>query len=921
MRAGRRGRLTPTPGRTLLVVVLAALAATASASSKPGVKLAISGGSPTIQAGQTSAPYTVALSGATGPATVSLSSTSPTGTFMAGGVAVTSVTIPSGATSASFSYSDTTAGAPTITAVATGSGFKGKASAQLQITVTAGPLVQIGLSPTSSTTETGVRQYYTATGEDSYGNSSGDVTAATTFSISPGGSCSANACSAPSAGTYTVTATYRGLTAMASLTVTDPPPSTCQTSGPTGGAYTLDVCVSPGSGSTVSGNAPVTATIAVSGTDPHTAKMLFSLDGQYLLTDFQYSSYTHTASSAAYTYAFTLPSANWVDGSHTLQAQAIERDGFTSAPTSVDLVFSNGVSSPPPAPTGFKPTPGTNPAPGTPFVVAAVGDGAGGETAEASVTSMIASWNPNLFLYLGDVYENGTSTEFYNWYGLSGGSFFGQFDPITDPTVGNHEYTGGNAPGYFAYWHTPPNWYSFNTHGWHIVSLNSNLSGTTTSPQYKWLENDLQRNTQACTLVYFHHPLFNIGPEPVPTRFTSIWPLLARYGVDIVLNGHDHDYQRWVPLDGSGNPDPAGPTEFVVGTGGHSLQSFVTTDPRVADSLAGSFGALQLDLNPGGASYQYVTTGGGTVDSGTIACNPNGSDTTPPSTPTNLTATTVAKTSISPGLVNLSWNASTDNVAVASYKIFRDGALVGTVGPQTSFSDNTVTPDTTYGYQVEALDAAGNASALSPPLNVTTPPAAPLFSDGFESGDLSSWDSVAGLTVESTDAYDGSYAAESIGDGSATASYAWKTLPAPQTDLYYELHFKVVSVASTSVYLGWLRTANPAPSGAKAAAILGIFVSGTTGKLGLRDNVTASTIATNGPVVTDGNWHTLQVRADIGTGQVDTWLDSGYVPNLSATSVDLGTDPVGIVQLGENATGKTYDVRYDDVAVDTTQLP
>ena len=331
-------------------------------------------------------------------------------------------------------------------------------------------------------------------------------------------------------------------------------------------------------------------------------------------------------------------------------------------------------------------------------MLGAVGDGAGGESGETDVTNMIASWQPNLFLYLGDVYEKGSPTEFLNSYGPSGGAFFGQFDPITDPTVGNHEYTAGQAPGYFAYWHTPPNWYSLNTHGWHVVSLNSNLDGRTTSAQYKWLSNDLQQNTQACTLVYFHHPLFNIGPEPVPTRFTAIWPLLAQHGVDLVLNGHDHDYQRWVPMNGSGTPSPSGPTEIVVGTGGHSLQSFVSSDPRVAYSLSGSFGAMQLDLNPGGASYQYMTTGGGTVDSGTIACNPNGTDTTPPSTPTSLNATTVAQTSISPGLVNLTWSASTDNVAVASYKIYRDETLVGTVGPQTSFSDNTVTPDTTYSY-------------------------------------------------------------------------------------------------------------------------------------------------------------------------------------------------------------------------------
>jgi hypothetical protein len=904
--------------------VLVALVAAASASPAAPPKLSISGGSSTIQAGQPSAMYTVALSGANGPATVALSSTSSTGAFSPG----KSITIPSSGNSATFSYTDNTAGSPTITAKVSGS-FKGNPSASKQVTVTAGPATQIAVSPTSSTIDTNGQQPYAVTGKDQWGNNTGDVTGGTSFSISSGGSCSANTCSAASPGAYTVTATYPGgLTATSQLTVTDPPPPTCQTSSGTG--YTLNVCLSPGSGSTVKGNQGVEATISVSGTDPHTAKMLFNLDGQYLMTDFQYSSYAHTTNSATYVYDFTLPSANWADGSHTLDAQVIERDGFTSTLTSVALNFSNGVSKPPPPPTGFTPTPGTNPTSG-PFVLAAVGDGAGGESGETDVTNMIASWAPNLFLYLGDVYEKGSPTEFLNSYGLSGGAFYGQFDPITDPTVGNHEYTAGQAPGYFAYWHTPPDWYSINTHGWHVVSLNSNLDGSTTSAQYQWLSNDLRRNTQACTLVYFHHPLFNIGAEPIPARFTAIWPLLAQRGVDIVLNGHDHDYQRWLPMDGSGTPSPSGPTEFVVGTGGHSLQSFVSSDPRVAYSLAGSFGAFQLDLNPGGASYQYMTTGGGTVDSGTVACNPSGTDTTPPSTPTGLNASTVAQTSISPGLVNLTWSASTDNVAVASYRIFRDGnpVPVGTVGPQTSFSDNGVAPNTTYSYTLQAFDWKGNPSGVSTALQVTTPPAAAIFSDGFESGDLSNWDTVGGLTVESTNLLAGNYSAESISDGT-TPSYAWKTLPSPQPNLYYELHFKIVSppvsppppAPGSSAYLGWFRTANPAPSGAKAGAILGFFVSGTNGKLGVRNNITKGSL-TNGPVVTDGQEHTLQVHVNITTGLVETSLDGNPIANLTMTypAPGLGTDPVGTIQLGENTPSSPFDIVYDDVGVDTVPLP
>jgi hypothetical protein len=104
---------------------------------------------------------------------------------------------------------------------------------------------------------------------------------------------------------------------------------------------------------------------------------------------------------------------------------------------------------------------------------------------------------------------------------------------------------------------------------------------------------------------------------------SGIWTLLAQYGVTIVLNGHDHDYQRWVPLDGSGNPSPGGITEFVVGSAGHGIQDIVNTDSRVAysnDTTPAAFGVLLLQLSQGSASFSYQSTDGSTLDSGVIPC-------------------------------------------------------------------------------------------------------------------------------------------------------------------------------------------------------------------------------------------------------------------------------------------------------------
>lgn len=390
--------------------------------------------------------------------------------------------------------------------------------------------------------------------------------------------------------------------------------NTCASSSPVSGNYTARVCFSsPDSGGTLTGNATVSAKIIVTGTSPVGVQdLVFYLDGTYLLTAFSNP------------YTFSLPTQDWVDGSHTLSVDADMRDKFTTQQGNITVIFKNGVSSLPTNSGQFHPTSGTTPPGGAPFIVAAGGDGASGEPAATKVTDLIASLNPNLFLYLGDVYQNGSMAEFYNWYGTS--SSFGQFRSITDPTIGNHEYLTPGAAGYFDYWNNIPSFYSFNAGGWHFISLNSNLSklgAAGQAAQVNWLQQDLAANAQSCTIVYYHHPLFNIGPEGPTTALSGIWTLLAQYGVSIVLNGHDHDYQRWVPLDGSGQPVANGVTEFVVGSAGHGIQKVVKTDTRVAYSNAtnpAAFGVLVLQLTKSSASFTYQSTNGSTLDSGVIPC-------------------------------------------------------------------------------------------------------------------------------------------------------------------------------------------------------------------------------------------------------------------------------------------------------------
>jgi hypothetical protein len=390
----------------------------------------------------------------------------------------------------------------------------------------------------------------------------------------------------------------------------------CVDSSPVSMLYTVTVCItSPVDGATFKGNGTITGTASVVGTNPGVQQMIFHLNTTtYLLT-------TYTSP-----YTFTLPTDRYLDGTYSLSVEALMRDGFTTLPASISVTFETGTISLPINTNTFTPTSG-RPAGGQPYVVAVTGDGASGEVNAANVTNLIASVNPNLFLYLGDVYEEGSIAEFYNWYG-NNGSFFDQFRSITDPTIGHHEYLTGDGSAYFYYWDNVKDYYSFEANGWHIISLNSsalNVGGIgPTSPEYKWLQTDLANNTAPCTIAYYHNPLYTIGNEAPNTDMADIWKLLAQNNVDIVLSGNDHDYERWAALDGNGVPNPSGMTEFIVGTGGHALEPVPNSDSRVefwTNTYPAAYGVLFLTLNAANANYSYRSAVDGAVlDSGTVRC-------------------------------------------------------------------------------------------------------------------------------------------------------------------------------------------------------------------------------------------------------------------------------------------------------------
>lgn len=468
---------------------------------------------------------------------------------------------------------------------------------------------------------------------------------------------------------------------------------TCATSAPASGAFSATVCIGGlAQGASVSGDATVTVTVSV--TPASTVKTVKLFIGP-----------EYVASDLASPWSVVIPTERWADGPPSIKAEAVVRNGtrwWTSAKTSLAVVFSN-----PSAVSTVAPFVAHEPhgVPGGTFTVAAVGDGAAGRGASTAVVNRIAAWNPDVFLYLGDVYASGTFTEFWNWYG-DGSTWYSRFRSITNPAPGNHEYAAdASAAGYRDYWGDPPHRDAYDVGAWHLIALDSTAEFAQVAPgttQYDWLVRDLH-DAPACTLVYFHHPVYSAGAAPV-ARLTPLWELLADEGVDVVLTGHEHRYERWKPMDASGEVDAIGPTEYVVGTGGMSLYEIPGVPSRIAAWSDARFGAVRLALSPGTVASRFVTSGGAVLDTSTRSCSPR-VDHDPPSAPVLDALAT------SPDTVGLSWTPSTDDIGVASYVVLRDGVAIASLGPEAiAYTDDGLEPDTRYDYIVKAQDAAGHAT-------------------------------------------------------------------------------------------------------------------------------------------------------------------------------------------------------------------
>jgi hypothetical protein len=262
------------------------------------------------------------------------------------------------------------------------------------------------------------------------------------------------------------------------------------------------------------------------------------------------------------------------------------------------------------------PTPAST---GESAVLVGAGDIADCDNQNAELTAQLVDRIPGTVFTIGDnAYEEGSSAQFANCYNPT----WGRFKDRTKPIPGNHEYMTSDASGYFNYFDNIPSYYAYDLGAWRIYALNSEIDVSAASPQVLWLIADLAANPRQCVLAYWHQPRWSSGNHHGSNSiYQPLWQILSTAGAELVLNGHEHSYERFAPMNADGQADPQGMREFVVGTGGAELYSFGQVLPTSEVRNNTSYGVLKLTLGSTGYDWQFLPAAGSTfTDSGSGIC-------------------------------------------------------------------------------------------------------------------------------------------------------------------------------------------------------------------------------------------------------------------------------------------------------------
>ena len=247
---------------------------------------------------------------------------------------------------------------------------------------------------------------------------------------------------------------------------------------------------------------------------------------------------------------------------------------------------------------------------------------------DTATAKLIGSISGTVFTAGDNVYTHGSASEFTNCYGPT----WGQYISRTRPAVGDEEYETPGASGYFGYFGSRAGpagkgYYSYSVGAWHVVVLNSNCSEVggcgSTSPQAQWLRSDLAAHPTTCTIAIWHHPRFSSAQSKPDGRSVTFWQILYSSGVDVIVNGHRHQYERFAPQTPTGASSSAyGIREFVVGTGGAGLVGFSTVAPNSQVRNSATYGVLKLTLHASSYDFAFVPIAGQSFkDSGSASCH------------------------------------------------------------------------------------------------------------------------------------------------------------------------------------------------------------------------------------------------------------------------------------------------------------
>jgi alkaline phosphatase len=283
-------------------------------------------------------------------------------------------------------------------------------------------------------------------------------------------------------------------------------------------------------------------------------------------------------------------------------------------------------SSSPGASPSLAPSPSAASSAGAPATLIAAGDIAScDETGDSATAELVAGLDGTVAMLGDGVYPAGSDETYASCYD----PVWGAWHDRTRPALGNHDAVGDGGAAYFRYFGSAAGepgqgWYSYELGAWHVVVLNSNcdLVGCGEgSDQLEWLADDLASSDARCTLAYWHHPRFSSGPHGDDPAVGPFWEALLADRAELVLAGHDHQYERFAPQDADGVADPNGLRQLTIGTGGKQLRPAVRTAPNSEVIIDDAFGVIVLDLSPDGYGWQFLLSDGTAGDAGNGTCH------------------------------------------------------------------------------------------------------------------------------------------------------------------------------------------------------------------------------------------------------------------------------------------------------------